>query len=108
MGMNNVIVDARRVDYIDKEGIQRRVLIPDGVTDYAEGIPVSLPVDSLFAHCSAEFRRELIEELWARGLVEPSDYLKAGAAELVTAALRSVVKNDALSIISLAREESKK
>jgi hypothetical protein len=105
--VNNVIADAGRVDYIDKDGIQRRVLLPSGITDASEGIPLSLPVDSLFTHCSLEFRRALIEELWARGLVEPGDYLKPGAAELVSAALRSVVKLDALDILALAREEKR-
>lgn len=106
--MNNVIENVRRADYIDKDGIKRRVLIPEGIADYSEGIPVSLSVDQLYAHCSIDFRRTLIEELWARGLVEPADYLKAGAAELITAALRSVVKHDTLDILALAKEENRK
>lgn len=103
--MNTTIDAAKKVDYIDKNGIQRRVLIPDGVSDYSEGIPVSLPVDSLYQHCSIEFRRALIDELWARDLIEPCDFRRAGAGELITAALRSVVKRDALDIITLARED---
>jgi hypothetical protein len=86
----------------------RRVLIPANVTDYAEGIPISLPVDNLFRECAVEYRRSLIEELWARGLVEPCDYLKPGAPELITAALRAVNKRDALDIISLASEDCKR
>jgi hypothetical protein len=95
-------------DYTDRDGIQRRVLVPANVTDYTEGIPISLPVDTLFAHCAVEYRRTLIEELWARGLVEPCDYLKPGAAELITAALRAVNKKDALDIISYANEDCKR
>ena len=106
-----MIIDAAnviRVDYVDKQGIKRRVLLPAGVSDPSEGIPVSLPVDRLYEHCSIDFRRELIEELYARNLVEPADFQKAGAAELVTAAIRSVIKHDALDILSLAREENRK
>lgn len=109
MEQNTAIATAsvRRVDYTDKEGIKRRCLIPDGITDYREGIPVSLAVDSLYLHCSLEFRRALVDELWARGLVEPCDFKRPGAAELITAALRSAIKHDALNIISLASEECK-
>lgn len=100
-----IATETRRVDYIDKDGIKRRVLIPVGVTDLSEGIPISLPVDSLYYDCSIEFRRLLIDELWARGVIEPCDFKKAGAGELITAALRSAVRHDALDIISLANQE---
>lgn len=100
-----MITNTTTRDYIDKDGIQRRVLIPEGVTDYSEGIPVSLPVDSLFADCPLSFRQELVAELWARGLVEPCDFRRAGAAELVSAALRSAIKKDALDVLALARED---
>lgn len=103
--MNVSIEATKKVDYIDKDGIQRRVLIPAGVSDYSEGIPVSVPVDSLYQHCSIEFRRAIIEELWARNLIEACDFKRPGAGELITAALRSVIKHDALDIISLARED---
>lgn len=95
-------------EFVDRDGIRRRVLVPADVTDYSEGIPVSLPVDTLFAHCAVEYRRSLIEELWARGLVEPCDFMKPGAPELITAALRAVNKKDALDIISFAHEDCKR
>lgn len=95
-------------DYTDRDGIQRRVIIPTGITDYAEGIPISLAVDTLFAQSGIEYRRALIDELWARGLIEPCDYLKPGAAELITAALRAANKRDALDIISFAKEDCKR
>lgn len=102
----NKLTSVKR-DYVDRDGIQRRVLIPPDVTDYGEGVPLSLDVDVLFRHCGIDFVRDLSAELWARGLIEPADYLKAGAAELITAALRSVVKRDALDILALARESRK-
>lgn len=100
--------DIKKVDYLDRDGIRRRVLIPEGVTDYAEGIPVSLAVDTIFADTGVEYRRRLVDELWARGLIEPCDYLKPGAPELITAALRSAQKADALTIISIAHEDCKR
>lgn len=97
-----------RVDYVDAQGIRRRVLLPAGISDYKEGIPVSLDVDALFGHTSLEFRRALVEELWARELVEPCDFKRPGAAELIRASLLAVVKQDALSIISFANEVCRK
>lgn len=97
-----------RVDYADASGIKRRVLLPDGISDPREGIPVSLDVDSLYSHCSLEFRRALVDELWARDLVEPCDFKRPGAAELIRASLLAVAKQDALSIISFAHEECRK
>lgn len=97
-----------KVDYEDRDGIKRRVLIPEGMIDYSEGIPVSLSVDSLYRHCPIEYKKVLTEELWARGLIEPCDYLLPGAAELITAAIRAAVKHDALDIVSFAREDCKK
>lgn len=101
----NPAVSVKKVDYVDAEGIQRRVIIPEGATEYQEGIPISLPVDNLYQHCSAEFRQELMAELRARGLIEACDYLKPGASELIRASLIAVVKKDVLDIISFASEE---
>lgn len=106
--MQQTITDLIKVDYVDSDGIQRRVELPAGVSNYAEGIPVSLDADRLFVDCSPDFRRKLVQELWARGVVEPCDCLKPGAAELITAAIRSAVKVDALDIITLANKECRR
>ena len=94
-----------RVDYFDKEGIQRRVLLPsdDGATPQ-EGIPVSLPVDQLYQHMPLKFRIALVEALWNVGLVEPEDFLQRTAPERIRAALMSVIKYDTMDIITLAQE----
>lgn len=100
----------RKVDYTDALGIPRRVLLPDEASgiDPSEGIPLSLDLDDLYAHMPPDFLRRLYTELWARGLVEPQDYLRPGAADLFMAALRAVVKYDALNAIALAKEVSKR
>lgn len=103
MGLNNI-----KHDFVDREGVMRRVLLPDGDHNVNEGIPISLPVDSLYEHCPIEFRRKLIEELFARGLVEPCDFLKSGASELIRSAILATVKSDVLDIITLASKECKK
>lgn len=103
MGYNNLV----KRDYVDEYGIQRRVLVPDGEHNLAEGVPISLAVDSLFSQSPLEYRKALMVELWARGLIEPCDFSKAGAAELVRAALLAVTKHDTLDILSFAREAKK-
>jgi hypothetical protein len=93
------------IDYVSKDGIMRRVQIPDsGAGNLDEGIPKSLPIDNLFLHMPVEFRRELVNSLWDVGLIEPYDFLQPGAAEKVRAALLSIVKHDAMSILAYAKE----
>ena len=97
-----------RLDYVDREGIKRRVLMPsDDGTSPDEGIPISLPVDELYAHMSLEFRQRLVEALWAVGLIESSDFLQRDAPDRIRAALLSVVKRDTMDILNLARETMK-
>lgn len=105
--MVSTVQAVKKVDYTDREGIKRRVLIPDGVTDYSEGIPISLSLDSLYPHCPVEYVKTLTDELWARGLVEPCDFRRAGANELVRAALLAVAKKDVLDIVNFANKECK-
>ena len=97
-----------RLDYLDREGIKRRVLVPadDGACP-EEGIPISLPVDELYAHMPLTFRQRLVDALWAVGLIEPADFSQRDAPERTRAALLSVVKRDTMDILSLARETMK-
>lgn len=96
----------RKVDYVSAEGLPQRSLIPADANGIPpeEGIPVHLDLDPLYGHLPLEFRQRLYQALWTRGLIEPRDYLQPGAAERYMAALRAVVKEDALSAIALAKE----
>ncbi len=98
-------MNSTRIDYVDSEGIKRRVLVPvdDGARP-EEGIPISLPVDELFSHMPLSFRQQLVEALWAVGLIEPADFSQRDAPERTRAALLSVVKHDTMDILNLARE----
>lgn len=108
MTLDTFSIDAHAVDYTDKHGIKRRVLLPDGVTVHEEGIPVSLDVDRLFEDTTIEFRRRLVDTLWSMDLVEPCDFKRPGAAELVRAAIHSAIKVDTLNVITLATEECRR
>lgn len=106
--MGVITVDFVRTDFTDNDGLKRRVLLPAGVTEYDEGIPLSVDADRLYMDCSINFRRRLVEELWARNLIEPCDYMKPGAAELVRAAISAATKADTLDILTLASKECSK
>jgi hypothetical protein len=106
--MQQMITDMVKMDYVDSDGIQRRVELPAGVSNYAEGVPVSLDVDRLFMDCSPDFRRKLVQELWARNLIEPCDFMKAGAPELIRSAVQACIKIDTLDIITLANRECRR
>lgn len=102
-----VLVEPQRlagVDYTDGDGLQKRVALPPGNKAYEEGIPVSLDLDQLYGDCPLSFRKRLADELFARGLKEPTDFVRPGAAELVRAAVLGAVRRDALDIIGLARK----
>jgi hypothetical protein len=98
-----------KYDYEDN-GIRRRVSLPDGDTygGPEAGIPLSLDVDSLYPDATPGFRRRLVEELWAVGMIEPCDFMQAGAAAKITAALQAVVRADALDIITMAHKRCNK
>lgn len=106
--MGGTGMNTTKVDYRDNEGIQRRVLLPsdDGLNP-DEGIPISLPVDSLFSDMPLTFRVKLVDAFYAVGLVEASDFLVSGAAQRIQAALLSVVKHDVMDILALAKEVGK-
>lgn len=94
------------LDYIDEDGIKRRVRLPSNDVDPSEGIPLSLDIDRMevFKECPLEFRRRLIAELWAQGLVEPSDFIGLDKAEKIRRALLAAVKGDTMLIITFAQE----
>lgn len=97
----------RQAEYTDAQGVKRLVLLPDDVAaDPAEGIPVDLDVETLYPHMPPAFIARLKSELWARGLVQPRDYLTPGAPERIRAALLATVKEDTMSILALARERA--
>lgn len=91
-------------DYYDKQGIKRRVLLPDENAPPEEGIPISVPVDKLYKDMPISFVIRLVEKLYALELVEAADFLKPGAAENVRKALLDTAKFDALDLITLANQ----
>lgn len=88
------------VDFTDSEGRKRRTLAVDQPD---EGIPLSMELDALFPDAPAEFLSKLHNALWARGLIEPQDYLQPGAPEVYKRALLSVIRLDFLEIKRLAQ-----
>lgn len=85
--------------------IQRELEQPE-----SDGQPVDDLVDnafdlsSLYEHMPPTFTEKLTNALHARGLVEPGDYFKAGAAQLFRSAMLGVIKKDFLSAQALAKK----
>lgn len=92
----------RIVDYIDEDGIKRRVLVPADV-DPGEGIRLSCDIDRLYENAPKDFVIRLVAELWAVGLVTKDDYKTPGAETRIRAALLAAVKHDTMSIINFTR-----
>ena len=90
-------------DYADESGVMHRVLLPHDDANREEGIPLSLDLRILYPDAPIGFVARLSEALFTRGLVEPHDYMRPGGHELARDAVLSTVKEDALSIISLAK-----
>ena len=89
------------VDFTDFEGRKRRALAVD---DPEEGIPLSMELDALFPDAPADFLSKLHNALWARGLIEPRDYLAPGAPEHYKRALLEVIRLDFAAIKNMAKE----
>lgn len=95
----------KRQTFTNGLGIPQVVLLPEGETDVATGIPVSLDLSPLFGHMPETFQRAFYTALHAQGLIEPADYFKNGAADRYQRALRTVLKHDFLNIQAIAKEE---
>ena len=96
-----------KTTYTDEHNIPRVVMLPKGETDPTLGIPASLDLTPLYGHLSQEFQARLYQALHARGLVEPADYLRPGAADAFRSAMLSAIKHDFTSVRALAQEELK-
>lgn len=94
-----------KTTYHDELDIPRVVMLPPGETDPTMGIPSSLDLTPLYGHLPADFQRRLYTALHARGLVEPADYVKPGAADRFRSAMLSAIKHDFTSVLQLAHEE---
>lgn len=94
-----------RKDYIDDDGLHCRVLVPSDDVPVNEGVPLHLDLVQIYNHMPMEFVVRLSNALYARGLIEPQDFMKPGAAELTRNALIDVTKHDALSIIGFAKQQ---
>lgn len=94
--------------FVDDRGVTSRVLVPEGSTNLAAGIPVSLDISPLFKHMPDEFVVSFTAALHEQGLVKPSDYFQKGASDRYKAALLMVIRNDFLSIQALAMRELEK
>jgi hypothetical protein len=90
--------------FIDQEGVQRVVLVPEGSENLAAGIPVSLDISQLFEHMPKQFVVEFTAALHAQGLIKPADYFQVGASDKYKAALLMVIRNDFLSAQALAQQ----
>lgn len=94
------------LDYTDKRGIKRRVLIPDYTVPPEEGIVISLQLDALYSDSPLAFVRRLTDEFWARGLIEPRDFFLPTALRDMQSALLAAHRYDAMNIQSLAQEQN--
>lgn len=98
----------KKLDYTDEFGVKRRVYVPDnGDSTHAdEGIPADFynHLDSLYADAPESFRVRLYDALWRRGLIEPADMLQPGAIDLYRAAMREVLRADALDVLAKLKE----
>ena len=93
------------IDYVDSAGRKRRSLIPNGSgIPGEEGIPLSLDLDDLYPDAPEWMMTQLHNELWARGLIEPRDFLQPGAPEHFKRAMLSVIRLDFTRIKQLANE----
>lgn len=91
--------------FVDDRGVPSVVLVPQGATNLAAGIPVSLDISGLFKHMPDEFVVEFTAALHAQGLVKPTDYFQRGASDRYKAALLMVIRHDFLNIQALAKQE---
>lgn len=95
----------QRVNYTDSSGIKRRVLMPkDSGIEPSEGIPVSMDIWESRPDLPLSFVIRLTDELWARDLVEPADFLRKDSPDKIRSAILSAIKLDTMDLMAFAKE----
>lgn len=98
---NNIdLGNAKKHRDIVKRILEAQTVEPAAPMSVSNGLDLS----SLYEHMPPEFAEKLTKALHARGLVEPGDYFKAGAANLFRSAMLNVIKHDFLSAQALAQK----
>lgn len=92
------------VTYTDKDGILRRVLMPDHALDDSPetGIPISVDLSGIHPNYTIV---ELQNRLFERGLIQPDDFEKPGANDIIMQVLRSLLRLDVAEIVSYVRKQ---
>lgn len=89
-----------KLDYTDKNGLRRRVLVKSEYDNPEKGIPIDVydVLDEYLEDASTTFRHKLYTRLWDMGLIEANDFLAATAKQRVRQALNSSLARDAVDI----------
>lgn len=96
-----------KVDYIDENGIQRRVLLKTEYESPEKGIPLDVysVLNEFYADTNDNFRKVLYETLWAMGLIEPHHFQAPDARKKFRQALQSSLSRDATDAIRYIMRE---
>ena len=88
-------------DYINQQGIQRRVWLLNTLDDPEQGMPADVfdDLDELYQDASQAFRDKLYSRLWQLNLIEPQDFQKSSAIKRYRQALQFAIKHDATDAI---------
>jgi hypothetical protein len=92
------------VDFTDREGYKRRVLMPDDSIDDDPhtGIPISVDLSELVPLISTA---EISNRLFERGLIQSADYDKPGADNIIIEVLRNLYRLDVAQIKAHVRQQ---
>lgn len=94
------------VDYVDKKGIPRRVLVNDEYDDPAKGIITSIYLDETLREKGwADYQiKRLYEELTKRGIITPAQVTSVSHA-LLRSALQAVMSMDVQTLEAIAETQ---
>ena len=89
-----------KVDYVDSNGLNRRVLLKNEYDNPQKGIPIDVyeTINELYSNATNEFKNGFYTRLWNMGLVEPHNFASNDAKTKVRQCLNASLACDATDL----------
>lgn len=97
-----------KIDYVDSEGIKRRVGVLNPHDDAKEGFPLDVynELSDYYGDMPETTKRAIFSRLWDFDLIEAQDFLASNAVSRYMQALKLALKSDATNAVNFITQLS--
>lgn len=90
----------KKIDYVDNNGLRRRVLVKTEYDAPEKGIPIDVYelLLEFYEDASTQFVRSLYERLWDMKIIERTDFMQPVNKAKIRQAINSTIRCDATDL----------